>query len=53
MATKRSGLGKGIGALIPTSAPHSEQAVDVFFGTGDQKDLSPIPGVALREIPLD
>jgi ParB family chromosome partitioning protein len=53
VATKRSGLGKGIGALIPTSAPDSERAVDVFFGTGDNAELSAIPGVALREIPLD
>jgi ParB family chromosome partitioning protein len=52
MATKRSGLGKGIGALIPTSAPDSESAVDVFFGTGDRQELTAIPGVALREIPL-
>ena len=53
MATKRSGLGKGIGALIPTSAPDSERAVDVFFGTGENAELSAIPGVALRDIPLD
>ncbi|MFZ9105627.1 MAG: ParB/RepB/Spo0J family partition protein [Pontimonas sp.] len=53
MATKRSGLGKGIGALIPTSAPDSERAVDVFFGNADSSDLSAIPGVALRDIPLD
>ena len=53
MATKRSGLGKGIGALIPTSAPDSERAVDVFFGSPDQPDLTAIPGVSLREIPVD
>lgn len=53
MATKRSGLGKGIGALIPTSAPDSERAVDVFFGTAEPGELAAIPGVALREIPLD
>ena len=53
MATKRSGLGKGIGALIPTSAPDSERAVDVFFGTSESSDLSAIPGVVLRDIPLD
>lgn len=52
MATKRSGLGKGIGALIPTSAPDAKSAVDVFFGSNDGKDLAAIPGVALREIPL-
>ena len=53
MATKRSGLGKGIGALIPTSAPDSARAVDVFFGTSESSDLSAIPGVVLRDIPLD
>ena len=53
MATRRSGLGKGIGALIPTSAPDSERAVDVFFGTDEKAEPSAIPGVALREIPLD
>lgn len=52
MATKRSGLGKGIGALIPTSAPDSERAVDVFFGQPDAPALQTIPGVALREIAL-
>ncbi len=52
MATKRSGLGKGIGALIPTTAPNAESAVDVFFGNAEAKDLAAIPGVALREIPL-
>jgi len=53
MATRRSGLGKGIGALIPSSAPDSESAVDVFFGTAEKAELSAIPGVTLREIPLD
>lgn len=32
MATKkRAGLGRGLSALIPTSAPSDERAVDVFF----------------------
>ena len=30
MATKRTGLGRGIGALIPTSSS-TERPVDVFF----------------------
>ena len=33
MATKRTGLGRGIGALIPTNedAPRATRPVDVFF----------------------
>jgi ParB family chromosome partitioning protein len=31
MATKRTGLGRGIGALIPTHTDQSERPVDVFF----------------------
>jgi ParB family chromosome partitioning protein len=31
MATKRTGLGRGIGALIPTQNDQSERPVDVFF----------------------
>ncbi len=51
MATKRGGLGRGIGSLIPTSTPASDSAVDVFFGTGAE-NLEPVPGIALREIPV-
>ena len=31
MAAKRTGLGRGIGALIPTSEPSEARPVDVFF----------------------
>lgn len=31
MAAKRTGLGRGIGALIPTTEPTTERPVDVFF----------------------
>lgn len=34
MATKRTGLGRGIGALIPTQNEQSERPVDVFFPGG-------------------
>ena len=48
-APKRSGLGRGIGALIPTSdAP--ESPVDVFFGSDG--DLVAVPGARLAEIEL-
>jgi ParB family chromosome partitioning protein len=53
MATKRGGLGKGIGALIPTQAPETDNATDVFFGTSQDAELDNVPGVALREIPID
>ncbi|AVG23147.1 chromosome partitioning protein ParB [Pontimonas salivibrio] len=51
MAAKRSGLGRGIGALIPAQAPESESAVDVFFGSEDSS-LDAVPGLALKQIPL-
>ncbi|MBM7502885.1 ParB/RepB/Spo0J family partition protein [Agromyces aurantiacus] len=37
MATKRTGLGRGIGALIPTTeeAPRATRPVDVFFNESD------------------
>lgn len=50
MATKRPGLGRGIGALIPTAPAENaagERAVDVFFPTQDQ--ISPLGG--LVEVP--
>jgi ParB family chromosome partitioning protein len=50
MATKRPGLGRGIGALIPTAPAENaagERAVDVFFPTQDQ--ISPLDG--LVEVP--
>lgn len=51
MATKRTGLGRGIGALIPSQAPAAESAVDVFFGS-DDPGLSSVPGLTLRNIPV-
>jgi len=55
MAGKRGGLGRGIGALIP-SAPSTAQGadgaqrpVDVFFG-GSGEGLAPVPGVRLVQI---
>jgi ParB family chromosome partitioning protein len=34
MADKKVGLGRGIGALIPSAAPSSDRPIDVFFGAG-------------------
>lgn len=39
---KRTGLGRGIGALIPTAEPTEERPVDVFFPGGSlKKDAAP------------
>ena len=56
-AQKRTGLGRGIGALIPTQEETS-RPVDVFFpagGTGtvaEQEALAEVPGARLLEIPV-
>lgn len=53
-AAKRTGLGRGIGALIPTgpSADESDahRPVDVFFGS--ENDLVAVPGARLAELEL-
>lgn len=55
-APKRTGLGRGIGALIPTAPAveageaEAERPVDVFFG-GDQ-DLVAVPGARLADLAL-
>jgi len=55
-APKRTGLGRGIGALIPTGpAPEigeteHERPVDVFFG--GENDLVAVPGARLAELDL-
>ncbi|WP_138316693.1 ParB/RepB/Spo0J family partition protein [Rhodoluna limnophila] len=52
MADKKSGLGRGIGALIPTSPLVSERPIDVFFG-GDSAapEASVEAEVSLVEVP--
>lgn len=53
-APKRTGLGRGIGALIPsaptTDGSDAERPVDVFFG-GDS-DLVAVPGARLAELEI-
>lgn len=66
-AQKRTGLGRGIGALIPTDDSGHDRPVDVFFptaaaaattaasaGTSRQEDdgLVAVPGARLASIPL-
>lgn len=69
MSEKRRGLGRGLGALIPTTSTE-DRPVDVFFPGGgstassiattttpadvdDSRDLVPVPGATFQEIPLD
>ena len=52
-APKRTGLGRGIGALIPTSDDHSERPVDVFFPSSDEHaetELLAVPGARLASL---
>lgn len=54
MATKRTGLGRGIGALIPTSEQVT-RPVDVFFPDSEaepNESLRVVPGARLANIPL-
>ncbi len=62
MATpKRTGLGRGIGALIPTSDDDRSRPVDVFFPSapaggpdgGAQDSLVAVPGARLASIRVD
>ena len=69
MSEKRRGLGRGLGALIPTASTE-ERPVDVFFPGGgstaastattttptdidDSLELVPVPGAHFQEIALD
>ena len=54
-APKRTGLGRGIGALIPTGpttddGTEQDRPVDVFFGS--DSDLVAVPGARLAELDL-
>lgn len=55
-APKRTGLGRGIGALIPTGADSTDRPVDVFFA-GDveapAEGLLAVPGARLAELSPD
>jgi ParB family chromosome partitioning protein len=55
-APKRTGLGRGIGALIPTSDDHAERPVDVFFPSGaadEHVELVAVPGARLASLSPD
>jgi ParB family chromosome partitioning protein len=51
-AQKRTGLGRGIGALIPTDEGSLERPVDVFFPTGksNSEALAAVPGARLANL---
>lgn len=57
MATKRTGLGRGIGALIPTDTGSPDRPVDVFFPNSrkaqtavDDDGLAAVPGARLANL---
>lgn len=51
MAQKRTGLGRGIGSLIPPTPPPGERPVDVFFPAPAQgESLVAVPGATLAQI---
>jgi ParB family transcriptional regulator, chromosome partitioning protein len=52
---KRTGLGRGIGALIPGTDDAAGRPVDVFFpsGTGDRQGLVAVPGARLASLDPD
>jgi ParB family chromosome partitioning protein len=56
MAEKRSGLGRGIGALIPTSEIPGERPMDVFFQgspAAATTDLVAVPGARFGHLDID
>lgn len=52
-AERKGGLGRGIGALIPTSEVPGERPVDVFFGGGAQAGASAKGGNAAADAPAN
>jgi ParB family chromosome partitioning protein len=57
MANKKGGLGRGIGALIPTPEAGAARPVDVFFGGATPKvegqNLVQVPGASFAVLDLD
>lgn len=52
-AAKRTGLGRGIGALIPTDDSSPDRPVDVFFPAGGGSGLVSVPGARLVNLSPD
>ena len=59
MAEKKGGLGRGIGALIPTSTAPGERPVDAFFNSSDNVQTEPgdnliaVPGARFGHLDID
>jgi ParB family chromosome partitioning protein len=55
LADKRIGLGRGIGALIPTSENPNEAPIDVFFPAGGStgNDLVAVPGARFGHLDIN
>ena len=55
MADKRIGLGRGIGALIPTSENPNEAPIDVFFPAGGSTgpELVAVPGARFGHLEIN
>lgn len=63
MNSPKRGLGRGLGALIPTEAPAAERPHDVFFGGDSPRttevpvpsatDLLPVPGAHFAHLPIE
>jgi ParB family chromosome partitioning protein len=55
LADKRIGLGRGIGALIPTSDNPAEAPIDVFFPLGGStgENLVPVPGARFGHLDIN
>lgn len=51
MAAKRTGLGRGIGALIPTAETDARRPVDVFFNDRDSMSPTGAPTETLVTVP--
>ena len=55
MAEKKGGLGRGIGALIPTSEVPSERPMDVFFTSPSEaaNELVAVPGARFGHLDIE
>jgi ParB family transcriptional regulator, chromosome partitioning protein len=57
--TQRRGLGRGLGSLIPTSAPAVEETPDAMGGearvydSGSTPKLAPVAGASFADLPID
>ncbi len=49
--TQRRGLGRGLGSLIPTSAPVGEEPTDA--PDPERPDLAPVDGASFAELPIE